>query len=319
MQANQTPAQATSSTLYSRIKHEAKIFSNILYILGKIENDGYFKTISENYDVIIKSEMLYAVNELKKIQKKTPPTFDLKGQLINNTYIYKENLKVLSNMIIDQIWKEKVKDDSINDILMAASNANFFNPQDGIPEVNESDESVEQDQEIGGQSYSVHDTTPTSNGGVNADLPFSGDRDHPLAHHSYIHEARANHLSNMPSMPTSTDRNSRLETGDESSGVRTDGRREYHTMTSNGGNPGSANYNFSHLDSANQMQGTLSHDEEGHYANPGNMEGLGDESHKADEGGSTHPRTPTPVTNRQSTPIRTGKVWLTDRCDPRQR
>ena len=84
--------------LYSKIKHEAKIFSNIIYILGKIEQDGFFQNISDNYDKIIRSEMLYAVNELRKIQRKTP-SFDLKGQLINNTYLYKENLKVLSNMI----------------------------------------------------------------------------------------------------------------------------------------------------------------------------------------------------------------------------
>jgi hypothetical protein len=91
-------SQLNMTNLYSKIKHEAKIFSNIIYILGKIEQDGFFQNISENYEKIIKSEMLYAVNELKKIQKRTP-SFDLKGQLINNTYIYKENLKVLSNMI----------------------------------------------------------------------------------------------------------------------------------------------------------------------------------------------------------------------------
>jgi hypothetical protein len=91
-------AQINLPQLYSKIKHEAKIFANIIYILGKIEQDGFFKTITDNYEKIIESEMLYAVNELKKIQKQSPK-FDLKGQLINNTYIYKENLKVLSHMI----------------------------------------------------------------------------------------------------------------------------------------------------------------------------------------------------------------------------
>jgi hypothetical protein len=91
-------SSSQQANLYSKIKHEAKIFSNIIYILGKIETDGFFQNISDNYDRIIRSEMLYAVNELRKIQRKTP-SFDLKGQLINNTYIYKENLKVLSNMI----------------------------------------------------------------------------------------------------------------------------------------------------------------------------------------------------------------------------
>lgn len=134
--------QTTSTNLYSKIKHEAKIFSNIIYILGKIEQDGFFQSITDNYDKIIRSEMIYAVNELKKIQRKTP-SFDLKGQLINNTYIYKENLKVLSNMIIDQIWKEKVKEDSISEIVTTAALQNFYNRGEEIPEVKSEDEGSE--------------------------------------------------------------------------------------------------------------------------------------------------------------------------------
>ncbi len=56
--------------------------------------------------------MIYAVSELKKIKEKTP-YIDFKNQLISNTLIFKENLKLIGNSLIDMIWKEKVRSDKI--------------------------------------------------------------------------------------------------------------------------------------------------------------------------------------------------------------
>ena len=53
---------ANTTYLYGKVKQEAKIFSNILFILGKVEQDGFFGQITDNYDKIIESEMFYAVN-----------------------------------------------------------------------------------------------------------------------------------------------------------------------------------------------------------------------------------------------------------------
>lgn len=39
---------------------------------------------------------------------------EIKSQLISNTYIFKENIKLISTSIIDQIWKEKIRDSNID-------------------------------------------------------------------------------------------------------------------------------------------------------------------------------------------------------------
>lgn len=48
--------------LFSKVRHEVKIFSNMICILGKIEQDGFFESISLTFEKIIESEMVYAVN-----------------------------------------------------------------------------------------------------------------------------------------------------------------------------------------------------------------------------------------------------------------
>lgn len=48
--------------LFSKVRHEVKIFSNMICILGKIEQDGFFESISLTFNRIIESEMKYAVN-----------------------------------------------------------------------------------------------------------------------------------------------------------------------------------------------------------------------------------------------------------------
>lgn len=56
--------------------------------------------------------MIYAVSELKKIKEKSP-YLDFKNQLISNTLIFKENLKIIIINLLDIIWKEKVKSNKI--------------------------------------------------------------------------------------------------------------------------------------------------------------------------------------------------------------
>ena len=133
-----------SQFLYNKVKQEAKIFSNILFILGKVEQDGFFNTILQNFDKIIESEMFYAVSELKKIQRKSPK-FDIKGQLINNTYIYKENLKLLSGMLIDQLWKEKVKEENISEFVSMSSLKGYMKIGDEIKEEGEEEDNSEKE------------------------------------------------------------------------------------------------------------------------------------------------------------------------------
>lgn len=171
MVKNQTINSSSSSSnanpstfLYNKVKQEAKIFSNILFILGKVEQDGFFNTIFQNFDKIIESEMFYAVNELKKIQRKSPK-FDIKGQLINNTYIYKENLKLLSGMLIDQLWKEKVKEENISEFVSMSSLKGYLKVSDEIKE--EDDEEDNYGKESKDSSVNIHND---NNKESNADL-----------------------------------------------------------------------------------------------------------------------------------------------------
>lgn len=51
--------------------------------------------------------------------------FDINNQLINNTYIFKENLKMISlkigkQLLVDQIWSDKVKVDKIQETIQCA-------------------------------------------------------------------------------------------------------------------------------------------------------------------------------------------------------
>ena len=70
--------------------------SNIHYILDKIEHDGFLKTIRESFEKVLNHEILFAVTQLSKMEKKSEKVFDMKNQLTNNTYIFKENLKLIT-------------------------------------------------------------------------------------------------------------------------------------------------------------------------------------------------------------------------------
>ena len=56
---------------------------------------------------------------MKKLKEKTP-YLDLQNQLLTNTCIFKENLKLITNSLIDSIWKEKMKGDRIKDTIQSA-------------------------------------------------------------------------------------------------------------------------------------------------------------------------------------------------------
>jgi hypothetical protein len=86
-----------SRTFFTKIKQEIKVLSNISYILEKIEHDGLLKSIKDSFDKVLSHEMEFAISELTKIEKRNDKGFDLKNQLTNNTFIFKENLKIISN------------------------------------------------------------------------------------------------------------------------------------------------------------------------------------------------------------------------------
>lgn len=83
---------------FTKLKTDSKILSNINFILEKMDRDGHLKTLKSAFDSVLYKEIDFAVVELYKIQKKIK-NFDVKGQLVNNTFIFKENLKTIANFI----------------------------------------------------------------------------------------------------------------------------------------------------------------------------------------------------------------------------
>ena len=113
------PRGSKSTSVLGKIYSECKIFSSIIFILDKLESDGYFERINECLQFIFNKEMAFAVFELKKI-KSRKKKFDIKNQLVNNTFIFKENLKIITGSLIDTLWNEKVRSEKIQQTIQKA-------------------------------------------------------------------------------------------------------------------------------------------------------------------------------------------------------
>lgn len=77
-----------------KLMQEAKVLSNISFILDKMDRDGHLHVLRSAVEKVFMKEISFAVGELSKLQKKTK-NFDMKGQLHNNTLIFKENIKLI--------------------------------------------------------------------------------------------------------------------------------------------------------------------------------------------------------------------------------
>ena len=113
------PRGSKNTSILGKIYSECKIFSSIIFILDKLESDGYFERINECLQFIFNKEMAFAVFELKKI-KSRKKKFDIKNQLVNNTFIFKENLKIITGSLIDTLWNEKVRTEKIQQTIQKA-------------------------------------------------------------------------------------------------------------------------------------------------------------------------------------------------------
>jgi hypothetical protein len=113
------PRGSKNTSVLGKIYSECKIFSSIIFILDKLESDGYFERINECLQFIFNKEMAFAVFELKKI-KSRKKKFDIKNQLVNNTFIFKENLKIITGSLIDTLWNEKVRTEKIQQTIQKA-------------------------------------------------------------------------------------------------------------------------------------------------------------------------------------------------------
>ena len=69
--------------------------------------------------------------------KEQTPALDMHNQLYNNTCIFKENLKLIAAMLIESVWKEKVKAEKIRETIQAACNDIYRGEFEEIKELDE--------------------------------------------------------------------------------------------------------------------------------------------------------------------------------------
>lgn len=88
----------TNNNFLIKIKQEAKVISNAINIIDKIDKDGFLVVLQDTLINIINNEIIFTVNELKKMRI-TNPKINIKSQVTNNTYIFKENLKNIASYV----------------------------------------------------------------------------------------------------------------------------------------------------------------------------------------------------------------------------
>ena len=83
---------------FTKLLQEAKIFTHIGVIADKLNNDKYLLKFKELTNEINYSEIDFALQEYQKL-KTSSTKKDIFAYLTNNTYIFKENLKILFGLI----------------------------------------------------------------------------------------------------------------------------------------------------------------------------------------------------------------------------
>ena len=109
----------TYSQYFFKIKQDLNVYTNLNSILEKLENEGNLKKIENTIKKIMKNEIVFTISELKKMKEKKRK-IEISNELIINTLMFKENLKLISNSLIDAIWNEKVKKENINETMKIA-------------------------------------------------------------------------------------------------------------------------------------------------------------------------------------------------------
>ena len=89
-------------------------------ILDKLESDNKLFTLGDFFTKLFHDELLFAIQELKKM-KETSMKINLHKQLYLNSQIFKENLKLIANILIESIWKKCTNEDGMQEILRQAN------------------------------------------------------------------------------------------------------------------------------------------------------------------------------------------------------
>jgi hypothetical protein len=78
----------------AQLRQEAQMFANAPFILEKMSSDGHLLPVTQLVQRVISQEVTFAFRELTQMQKESE-VFDINAQLIRNTIIFKENMKLI--------------------------------------------------------------------------------------------------------------------------------------------------------------------------------------------------------------------------------
>lgn len=92
-----TTAQ-TSNRHSQQLRKEAQIYANITFVLDKLEADRNIEPFANLLESVLGNEVAFALRALVKISE-TSTVPDLNAQLVRNTVIFKENLKLILNSL----------------------------------------------------------------------------------------------------------------------------------------------------------------------------------------------------------------------------
>lgn len=87
-----------NALIFEKVKKEVEVVSTVYDIFEKVRAEGHGQRILDSLKSVISSEISYALGQLRP-NARTMDSLDLKRQIITNSYIFKENLKIICGII----------------------------------------------------------------------------------------------------------------------------------------------------------------------------------------------------------------------------
>ena len=84
----------------SKVYKNCQNFTSIVFILDKINQDGNFLKLDQCFQTILQSEMKFTLSQIYNVVSKNDLAYS-ESELTNNTYMFKENLKLIKMSLID--------------------------------------------------------------------------------------------------------------------------------------------------------------------------------------------------------------------------
>lgn len=86
------------SSFLKKIKTQANNLKSMNNILSKLKNDEILEKLKNSFSEILISELNYSIEKIYNISKKKN-NMNLKSLILDNSFIFKENLKLITNFV----------------------------------------------------------------------------------------------------------------------------------------------------------------------------------------------------------------------------